>query len=464
MTVPRRLSDFTATLSEGSKESESPNNAPIPAQRGRRRSSLLKNNLRDSIAIKDLTGEEGVRARKFDLDGDGLLDEAEQAMMRYDIDGDGNLGLEEIHAIVSEHLRAKNNIGALRKVIAGLTCFVVILALSNLGTSLASAILVKETAADQRTSEMRIIGSVDVVGTQSSAETFEALEMDVETRRARRALVVDSLKANPFGEHAHRHLARSADCTGKKCDKDIKFDTNYMTQDDAERMKAKCELGRVVNVKRSFPGGSVDTKSLCRSGSNIVIKQIEYLKKTYMIARKGPRKKQGKAAIRKNGFDMVVISDGKDTTFDCDGKNCYISGSNLRQKHGEPCNLNHGSDDCEAGLVCVQDANDVTSGRCLSDWNNGIWYVDWVNHKCVQDCVGGPNCGGDSSFWEEEFATYQLCCDTHLSYLTGGYKQCVPDLDFYLGKGQDCSNSRTCRNDLVCRKSALNGSDRWYCV
>jgi hypothetical protein len=32
-------------------------------------------------------------------------------------------------------------------------------------------------------------------------------------------------------------------------------------------------------------------------------------------------------------------------------------------------------------------------------------------------------------------------------------------LDYY-----DCSDSRICGGNMRCQKSALNGSDRWYCV
>ncbi|KAL7476086.1 hypothetical protein ACHAW6_001969 [Cyclotella cf. meneghiniana] len=448
---------FTVDMSDTSNEERctTPNG-------NKRSSSFLKKrssrHARKSINIADLPEEQRAKAVKFDMDNNGELDEIEMAMMHYDIDGDGNLGLEEIHAIVQEHLRDKNNIGAMRRVIAGLACFTLILALSNLGTSLASAILVKETTADTDTAEIKLKGSMHVMGTQTSAETFQAQEMDVETRRARRAIVVESLVANPFGEHAHRRLGKGGSvCEGKKCDKDIMFDTNFMSQDDVEQIKVKCGLGRVVNVKRSFPGGSVDSNTLCRAGTSIVVKE----KKVSPASKR--TKGKGKAKTRL-GFDMVVESDGKDTVFDCDGKNCFMSGSNLRQKNGEPCNLSHGSDDCESGLVCIQDANDVTSGKCLSNWDEATWYVDWDSHKCVQDCVGGPNCGGEAGNWNEQFATYKLCCDTHLSYLSGGYRECVPDLDFYLGKGEDCSDSRMCRNDLVCKKSPLNGSDRWYCV
>lgn len=100
------------------------------------------------INIEDLPAEERIKAAKFDIDGNGTLDKIELAMMRYDKDGDGQLGLDEVHRIVEEHLHDRHNISAMKKVIVGLTCFVFVLSLSNLGTSIASALLVKDTTAD----------------------------------------------------------------------------------------------------------------------------------------------------------------------------------------------------------------------------------------------------------------------------------------------------------------------------
>jgi hypothetical protein len=99
--------------------------------------------------------------------------------------------------------------------------------------------------------------------------------MDADTRRARRAMVVESLKANPWGEHAHRRLGKGGNgCKGqKKCDRDISFDTNFISQDSAEKIKSKCDLGRVVNIRRSYPGGSVKNDNLCKTGASIVVKE-----------------------------------------------------------------------------------------------------------------------------------------------------------------------------------------------
>jgi hypothetical protein len=268
---PSPLED-SATVDSGSSNSGM---LDSPTKKKRRSSFTVKKRHGRKTLIRDLSLSQQEKARKFDLNGDGELDEAELAMMKYDKDGDGDLTALEIHAIVEDLLRDRGSIHAMRRIIIALSCFVFILSLSNLGTSIASALLVKETTADTATAEMKIVGTQDVMGTQASAETFEALEMDVDTRRARRAMVVQSLLEDPQGEHHHRFLAKGKiKCTGqKKCDGDISFDVNVMRQSDVENIKTKCDQGRIVNVKRSFPGGSKDSKGLCNSGTSITIKQ-----------------------------------------------------------------------------------------------------------------------------------------------------------------------------------------------
>jgi len=421
-----------------------------PSKKGKA-SKLKQRGRKDALTkIKDLSASQQIKAAKFDLDGDGVLDEAELAMMKYDVDGDGDLTTEEIHKIIQDLLHDRGTISSMRKIIAGLTVFVFILSLSNLGTSIASALLVKETTADTATGEMKIAGTPDVMGTQNSAETFDALEMDADTRRARRAMVVESLMNNPHGEHAHRRLAKKNGKGGG-----VNFDVNYMKQSDVEKIKSKCETGRSLNVKRTFADGSKDTKSLCNTGTTVVVKG----KKMDVYSAKGPRGKKNKGNTKRSGFDMMMNSNGVDTNFDCDGVNCYMSGSNLRSGQGGPCNLSHGSDDCQDGLVCIPNPNDVAGGFCSDYWGDATWYVDWENEQCLQNCEGGPNCGGYAGTWDEQFVSYKLCCDTHLGYLTGGYSKCLPDWGYF-----DCTNTKQCPGSDVCRPSPINGSDRWFCT
>jgi hypothetical protein len=251
--MPLYQEDESATVdSSGSSNSGT---MASPTNNKKSDASKVKKRRNRRTIIKDLSFSEQDKARKFDLNGDGAL----TAM--------------EVHAIVEDLLRDRSSISAMRRIIAGLSCFVFILSLSNLGTSIASALLVKETTADAATAEMKIVGTQLVMGTQASAETFEALEMDVDTRRARRAMVVQSLLEDPYGEHHHRLLAEGKiKCTGqkKKCDGDVSFDVNVMRQADVENIKTKCDKGRLRDCVCPAPL-SLSNSKLVWHGSFVVI-------------------------------------------------------------------------------------------------------------------------------------------------------------------------------------------------
>ena len=46
-----------------------------------------------------------------------------------------------------------------------------------------------------------------------------------------------------------------------------------MKQEDVVKIKNKCDLGRVVNLRRYFPGNSADTSNLCKTGTEVVVKE-----------------------------------------------------------------------------------------------------------------------------------------------------------------------------------------------
>ena len=112
-----------------------------------------------------------------------------------------------------------------------------------------------------------------------------------------------------------------------------------------EKIKSKCNVGRTVNIQRSFNDAGNGSSCLCKSGASIVVKEcvlydvplgyvwfqlthflsfaldtnymVNYRKKITAVSKKGPK---NKAKVR-NGFDMVVltVTDDKDTVFDCNG-------------------------------------------------------------------------------------------------------------------------------------------------
>ena len=141
-----------------------------------------------------------------------------------------------------------------------------------------------------------------------------------------------------------------------------------------------------------------------------------------------------------------------------------LSGSNLRNEHGEPCNIDHGSDGCKNGLVCIQDQDDVTSGSCSASWNDATWFVSWQTNKCVQSCAGSEgNCGGIAAQWDQQFVSFSLCCDTYFSSI--GYEECIPDLKMHLnqlGESRDCTNRpEICGGSTNCK---MVSSTRYFCL
>ena len=54
--------------------------------------------------------------------------------------------------------------------------------------------------------------------------------------------------------------------------------------------------------------------------------------------------------------------------------------------------------------------------KCLGSEAVGTseWYVKYDANACVQDCVGGPNCGGLAEIWDEKFLDKEDCCEKKL--------------------------------------------------
>ena len=60
-----------------------------------------------------------VVSRKYDLDGDGVLDEAEQAMRNLDKSGRGFLKSEEVYDMMNQHLKMQKDMFKMKKVLGG---------------------------------------------------------------------------------------------------------------------------------------------------------------------------------------------------------------------------------------------------------------------------------------------------------------------------------------------------------
>lgn len=95
---------MTATI-----EVEQGNNEPIDDAQDRRK------NAGDAGKKVRLS----VVSRKYDLDGDGVLDEAEQAMRNLDKSGRGFLKSEEVYDMMNQHLKMQKDMFKMKKVLGG---------------------------------------------------------------------------------------------------------------------------------------------------------------------------------------------------------------------------------------------------------------------------------------------------------------------------------------------------------
>ena len=90
-------------------------------------------------------------SRLYDIDGDGKLNAAEQAMRDLDTAGVGHISNEKVYRIMEQQLALQHQMFNMKRVVIGLIAFSVILALSNLGTAFAAASLAKDTSVSQPT-------------------------------------------------------------------------------------------------------------------------------------------------------------------------------------------------------------------------------------------------------------------------------------------------------------------------
>jgi hypothetical protein len=244
----------------------------------------------------------------YDVDGDGKLDAIEQVMMKYDKDGDGTFSNAEIHAIIQEQLQAERKAKSMKHMIVGMSCFLSLLALSNLGTSFAAMFFAKELVADSDESVMRLTENGALASVQSSVETLDLTPLSEEEYQERKLMVLRDLEIDPHS-HAHRRLKKSnskSKCKGDLCNGDIQFDNGKIKEKDFLMIEEKCKMQKNVKIRRAKEFDR-QADSICSAGTSVVVKQ-----------KKGPK---NKSTSTKDRDVMIVSSSGKRMNVDCVGDN-----------------------------------------------------------------------------------------------------------------------------------------------
>jgi hypothetical protein len=432
----------------------------------------------------------------YDLDGDGELDEAELAMMQRDKEGRGHLTNEEIYQIVQDQLSHKKDVSHLKKVVCGLVCFVFILALSNLGTSFASAILAKETKVDEESGTMRIKSTNSVMGAQSAATTVTFNAYTNEEYRQRRDKVRRELMADPYGWHSHRilvrdrydgmnagarrlgRLGRNHVVEGRVRQRMLKEHQRRQRMLQNKKDKKNKDNGGNDNSGNNKKAAEIETEGSCKPGVDcsvtwdtgklseedfeIILVECQNgktvnVQKRFVEEWAGEENedgaenskianlcKQGTPIAQKGkkgatgGIGKVQIGD---ITADCEDGECHLSGEPLLSGLGGECDLSRGDDDCQPGLICHHDDPLKTEGWgvCVDrDDFRSIWYMGWDDvaqtHYCVQSCRQGPNCGGFAEPHNEVHDNPGRCCAIHLQWeiRVDGGANCVMDKEALL--------------------------------
>eukprot|EP00581_Thalassiosira_minuscula_P028666 CAMPEP_0183750032 /NCGR_PEP_ID=MMETSP0739-20130205/762_1 /TAXON_ID=385413 /ORGANISM="Thalassiosira miniscula, Strain CCMP1093" /LENGTH=746 /DNA_ID=CAMNT_0025985949 /DNA_START=269 /DNA_END=2509 /DNA_ORIENTATION=- len=311
----------------------------------------------------------------YDLDGDGVLDEVEQAMRDRDVDGDGQLDNAEVYRIVQDQLKSQEDVHLYRKVAAGLTCLVAILTISNFGTSWASAILAKDTVAESASGTIQSKATGEVMAFQAISHIFELEELTDEEFNERRRLVDAAIAEDPdHPDHAHRRLGKKKNkknpCTCSK----IAYDHGKIRQEDLRSLTEKCDGVNQVNVRRKWRDDvmeAYDYDTLCGPGTEVVKKgRKKGNKKGNKDKNKKDKNKKGsktefveeKVTFRRKGRN----GEDRSITFDCDRGNCYSSGETLHQRENHPCRLEREwidfASECAEGLTCYN-PSDQTARR-----------------------------------------------------------------------------------------------------
>merc|ERR1712127_608284 len=103
----------------------------------------------------------------------------EQAMRDMDTDGRGHLTNDKVFALMTEHFNNQRQLFKMKRALIGLSILVLLLTLSNLGTSFAAAYIAKDTTINDK-EELVSSNTKKALSTQSTSTQYnvEALSLE----------------------------------------------------------------------------------------------------------------------------------------------------------------------------------------------------------------------------------------------------------------------------------------------
>ncbi|KAL3764866.1 hypothetical protein ACHAW5_008482 [Stephanodiscus triporus] len=251
-------------------------------------------------------------SKKYDVNGDGVLDEAEMAMRTMDRSGRGHLTNQQVYSMMQEQLETQKQLFRVRRIMFVLLGLVVILAVSNLGTSFAAASLAKDVTISS-SAEITDKNTHEALSTQTTAEAIEVERVTFEPDGGRRLCDVDG---------------------------DVECETNsfrMISESKCDAMINHCSRGNTVTLKRTWPNGDVTSFNVCpfKSGT-----------------------------ISNMGMSKLKNSEGKSFFFEkLTGGTCRITGDAVAQEVDDICVVNG---DC-ASLNCTKNSSRISDCKRRCD-------------------------------------------------------------------------------------------------
>lgn len=190
-------------------------------------------------------------SKMYDIDGDGELNAAERALREMDTSNRGFITNERAYKLMTEHMDMQREMFKMKKVIASLICFTVILALSNLGTSFASAILAKDATVSNGALTNK---KGETLATNTEADTFPAATYysgNEASRERVRRLCQDADGDGDFdGDFMERADGSTVWMNYHACEDEIHDGTLYLSREDGIALIERCRIERRVQIKR----------------------------------------------------------------------------------------------------------------------------------------------------------------------------------------------------------------------
>lgn len=235
---------------------------------------------------------------KYDIDGDGELDEAELALAKMDREGSGNITKEDMHALMKEHLSTERSLWNMKKLSIGLAGLVVIQSLGMLGASFAAAILAKDSKSQ----------GDDLVDSATGVKLGMQTTSDL---------------------HPSMLIEQSSTCvkgSGVRCATNSWVD---MDIDHGKMVVDECSHDRTVHLTRFFTSGKQMHFALCPLP-------------------------EGHSAVYDTNAELPTASISTATGFivikpNEEGSHYEITGDGVMSDVGYPCDSDV---DCETNLVC----------------------------------------------------------------------------------------------------------------